>query len=52
MQEVSILFRIGILLYHKFRWIFEYFQELKEENYQTYLQDEVIPPYDQEYDFY
>jgi hypothetical protein len=52
MQQISIIHSIGIVLYQKLRWFFEYLQELKEENFQTYLQDEVYLPYDQEYDFY
>ena len=52
MQQISIIHSIGIVLYHKLRWVFEYLQELKEESFQTYLQDEVYLPYDQEYDFY
>ena len=52
MQQVSIIHSIGIVLYQKLRWIFEYLQELKEENFKTCLQDEKFPPYDQEYDFF
>ena len=52
MQQISIIHSIGIVLYHKLSWIFEFLQELKEESFQTYLQDEVYLPYDQEYDFY
>ncbi|MHA1746323.1 MAG: hypothetical protein ACTSWW_10015 [Promethearchaeota archaeon] len=52
MQQISIIHSIGIVLYHKLRWVFEYLQELKEESFQTYLQDEVYLSYDQEYDFY
>ena len=52
MQEASIIYSIGIVLYHKLRWVFEYLQELKEENIQAYLQDEVYMQYDQEFDFF
>ena len=52
MQEVSILSSIGFMLYHKLRWIFEYLQELKEENILVYLANEADPAYVQEYDFF
>jgi len=52
MQQVSIIHSIGIVLYQKLRWIFEYLQELKEENFQTYVLTETEPFDDQEYDFF